>query len=98
MQDRALKEVKVMTRQLGVMRNINSTIQAAEFIVNERPGVETEKLETAKHALIKCYDGHMSPGVARMPSLRRPKKRKSMLMRPGVRNQPASLRSGARVK
>lgn len=98
MQDRALKEVKVMTRQLGVMRNINSTIQAAEFIVNERPGVETEKLETAKHALIKCYDGHMSPGVARMAFIEAAKEAEIYVDAPGRPKQPASLRSGARVK
>lgn len=66
MEDRDFKEVKVMTRQLGVMRNITSIRQAAEFILTEWPGEETEILDTAKFALLKCYDGEMSPGVARM--------------------------------
>lgn len=55
-----------MTRQIGRMKVITSIMQAAEFIVNEWPGVDSEKLEIAKHALVKSYDGEMSPGVARM--------------------------------
>ncbi|WP_157179344.1 DUF982 domain-containing protein [Phyllobacterium sp. YR531] len=55
-----------MTRQLGKMKVITSVMQAAEFIVNEWPGTDSEKLDVAKHALVKCYDGEMSPGVARM--------------------------------
>ncbi|MEP7453341.1 DUF982 domain-containing protein [Phyllobacterium sp. SB3] len=55
-----------MTRQVGSMKVITSIMQAAEFIVNEWPGTDSEKLDIAKHALIKCYDGEMSPGVVRM--------------------------------
>lgn len=66
MQDREFKEVKVMTRQIGKMKVITSVMQAAEFIVDEWPGTDTEKLDIAKFALVKCYDCEMSPGVARM--------------------------------
>ncbi|MGN7772188.1 DUF982 domain-containing protein [Phyllobacterium sp. 22552] len=55
-----------MTRQLGMMKVITSIMQAAEFIVNEWPGTDTERLDIAKHALLECYDGKLSPGVARM--------------------------------
>lgn len=48
------------------MREITSVISAAEFIMNEWPGNDTEKLSTAKHALVKCYNGKMLPGIARM--------------------------------
>lgn len=66
MEDLPFKEVTVMTRQIGRMKVITSIMQAAEFIVNEWPGTDSEKLDIAKHALVKCYDGEMSPGVARM--------------------------------
>ncbi len=66
MEDKPFKEVTVMTRQIGKMKVITSITQAAEFIVKEWPGSDSEKLEIAKHALVKCYDGEMSPGVARM--------------------------------
>lgn len=66
MEDKPFKEVTVMTRQLGKMKVITSIMQAAEFIVNEWPGEETERLDIAKHALLECYDGKLSPGVARM--------------------------------
>ncbi len=41
-------------------------MQAAEFIVNEWPGTDTERLDIVRHALLECYDGNLSPGVARM--------------------------------
>lgn len=34
--------------------------------MNEWPGEQSKKLEIASHALIECFDGKMSPGVARM--------------------------------
>lgn len=55
-----------MTRQIGRMRVITSVVQAAEFIMNEWPETDSEKLNIAKHALVKCYEGQMSSGVARM--------------------------------
>lgn len=66
MEDKHFKDVTVMTRQIGKMRVITSVVQAAEFIINEWPGEQTDKLEIAKHALVQCFDGKMSPGVARM--------------------------------
>lgn len=66
MKDRVFKEVTVMTRQIGRMRVITSIVQAAEFILNEWPEAGGEKLDIAKHALVKCYEGEMSSGVARM--------------------------------
>lgn len=66
MEDKHFKEVTVMTRQVGKMRVITSVVQAAEFILNEWPGDNTKMLDIAKHALVECFDGKMSPGVARM--------------------------------
>lgn len=55
-----------MIRQIGKMKVIASTMQAAEFIVDEWPGADSEKLDIAKRALVKCYDLEMSSRVARM--------------------------------
>jgi hypothetical protein len=33
--------------------------------MNEWPGVDTERMKFAKHALVECFDGKMSPGGAR---------------------------------
>ncbi len=63
MEDKPFKEITLMTRQLGKMKVITSIMQAAEFIVNEWPGTDTEKLDIAKHALLECYDGTLSPGI-----------------------------------
>jgi Protein of unknown function (DUF982) len=66
MEDKAFKDVIVMTRQVGKMLVICSIVRAAEFIVNEWPGDQTKKLEIASHALVEAFEGKMSPGVARM--------------------------------
>ncbi|MDQ0995199.1 hypothetical protein QFZ34_000376 [Phyllobacterium ifriqiyense] len=54
-----------MTRRIGKTKVITSIMQAAEFM-NEWRGTEIERLNIAKHALLECYDGKLSPGVARM--------------------------------
>lgn len=66
MEDKHFKEVTVMTRQVGKMLVITSIVRAAEFILDEWPGDQTEILDIAKHALLECFEGRMSPGVARM--------------------------------
>ncbi len=63
MEDKPFKEITLMTRQLGKMKVITSIMQAAEFIVNEWPGTDTERLDIAKLALLECYDGTLSPGI-----------------------------------
>jgi hypothetical protein len=87
MEDRAFKEVQVMTRQVGKTRVITSVAQAAEFIVNEWPGIDTERLEIAKHALVQSFDGKMSPGVARMAFIEAAKEAKIFIEATG-RLQP----------
>ncbi|MEP7456586.1 hypothetical protein [Phyllobacterium sp. SB3] len=44
----------MITRQFGRMKVFTSIMQAAKFIVNEWPGIDSEKLDIANHALVKC--------------------------------------------
>lgn len=66
MEDKPFKAVTIMTSQVGRMLVINSTLRAAEYLLTEWPVFSGEKLSIAKHALLKCIEGEMSPGVARM--------------------------------
>lgn len=65
MEDKPFKEITLMTRQLGKMKVITSIMQAAEFIVNQWPGTDTEKLDIAKHALLDLRRGSWSPAIKR---------------------------------
>jgi hypothetical protein len=97
MEDRAFKEVQIMTRQVVKIRVITSVAQAAEFIVNEWPGVDTEKLEIAKHALVQSFDGKMSPGVARMAFIEAAKEAEIFIEaagRPQPTGKPEKWRKG----
>lgn len=66
MEDKHFKDVTIMTSQVGRMLVINSTLRAAEYLLTEWPIFKGPKLSVAKHALLKCLEGEMSPGVARM--------------------------------
>lgn len=63
MEDKHFKDV---TCQAGKLCVITSVVQATEFIVSEWPGDDMVKLDITKHALVECFDGKRSPGVARM--------------------------------
>lgn len=66
MEDQHFKDVTIMTSQIGRILVINSTLRAAEYLLTEWPIFKGTKLSIAKHALLKCLEGEMSPGVARM--------------------------------
>ncbi|MET3649068.1 DUF982 domain-containing protein [Phyllobacterium ifriqiyense] len=65
MRDIPFKEVTVMTRRAGVIKGITSVMGAAEFILREWPGNPSERLDLASIALVKAYDGEISPDIAR---------------------------------
>ena len=54
-----------MTSQPGRMRVVTSALQAAEQILTDWPIEEGEVLSAAKHALLSCLEGSLSPGAAR---------------------------------
>ncbi|WP_271896348.1 DUF982 domain-containing protein [Candidatus Phyllobacterium onerii] len=54
-----------MTSHPGRMRVVTSALQAAEMILTDWPIEETEILTAAKHALLSCLEGNLSPGSAR---------------------------------
>ncbi|MEJ1122286.1 MULTISPECIES: hypothetical protein [unclassified Phyllobacterium] len=60
-------------------------------------GHRYRKLDIAKHTLVKCYDGKMSPGVARMAFIEGPRKRAFTSKRQAARRLPVSWKSGAEL-
>ncbi|UXN59142.1 DUF982 domain-containing protein [Phyllobacterium zundukense] len=60
MEERYFKEVRIMTSHPGRMRVVNSALQAADW-----PIEQSEILTAAKHALLACLEGNLSPGSAR---------------------------------
>jgi len=65
MDARPFKDVTIMTNHPGHMRVISSALSAAEYILNDWPTDEGPRLSTAKHALLSCLEGKLSPGAAR---------------------------------
>ncbi|MBB3149889.1 hypothetical protein FHS21_006346 [Phyllobacterium trifolii] len=54
-----------MTSHPGRMHVVTSALQAAEQILTDWPIEEGEVLSAAKHALLSCLEGNLSPGSAR---------------------------------
>ncbi|MDQ0997035.1 hypothetical protein QFZ34_002217 [Phyllobacterium ifriqiyense] len=98
MEDKPFKEITLMTRQLGKMKVITSIMQAAEFIVNEWPGTDTERLDIAKHALLECYDGTLSPGIVAWLLLMQQRKPTFTSRQLVARHQTTNWKSGARER
>jgi hypothetical protein len=65
MDARPFQDVTVMTRQSGHMRVVSSALSAAEFMLTDWPIAERPKLSIAKHCLLSCLEGKLSPGAAR---------------------------------
>lgn len=65
MEERYFKEVRVLTSHPGRMRVVTSALQAAEMILTDWAIEESEILTAAKHALLSCLEGKLSPGSAR---------------------------------
>ena len=65
MEEKPFKEVRIMTSHPGRMRVVTSALQAAEQILTDWPIEEGEVLSAAKHALLSCLEGNLSPGAAR---------------------------------
>ena len=65
MDEKPFKEVRIMTSHPGRMRVITSALQAAEQILTDWPIEESAILTAAKHALLSCLEGSLSPGSAR---------------------------------
>ncbi|MEI4480942.1 MULTISPECIES: hypothetical protein [unclassified Phyllobacterium] len=97
-EDLPFREVTVMTCQVGKMRINTSIMQAAEFIVNEWPGTDTERLDTAKHALLECYDGKLFPALRAWLSLKLRRKLTYTSRRLAALHQLANWKSGGREK
>jgi hypothetical protein len=66
MDPRPFKDVTITTSQPGHMRVISSALRAAEYILNDWPIDEGPKLSIAKHCLLSCLEGKLSPGAARI--------------------------------
>ncbi len=65
MDEKPFKEVRIMTSQPGRMRVVTSALQAAELILTDWPIEESDILTAAKHALLSCLEGTLSPGSGR---------------------------------
>lgn len=65
MEEKPFKDVRIMTSHPGRMHVVTSALQAAEQILTDWPIEEGEVLSAAKHALLSCLEGNLSPGSAR---------------------------------
>jgi hypothetical protein len=97
MEERYFKEVRIMTSHPGRMQVVTSALQAAEQILTDWPVEEGEVLSAAKHALLSCLEGKLSPGSARVAFIQAARKPETTLTSRNVDRRPVSPSGGVRA-